>query len=71
MEPDDEYLCIVPVRGKSASVLLAFGDDPILSMVLSKAFCWPPTTRSPIRRSWRRPGGAVGGAGTVRGSGLA
>ncbi|GIJ43786.1 hypothetical protein Val02_06720 [Virgisporangium aliadipatigenens] len=38
MEPNDEYLCIVPARGKGTSVQLPFDDDPILSVVLSKAF---------------------------------
>jgi len=39
MEPNDEYLCIVPARGKSAgNVHLPFEDDDRLSMILSKAF---------------------------------
>jgi hypothetical protein len=38
MEPNDEYLCVVPARGGDASVMLPFDDDPILSVVLSKAF---------------------------------
>lgn len=38
MEPDDTYLCVVPVRGKGDSrVFLPFEDDR-LSLILSKAF---------------------------------
>jgi hypothetical protein len=40
MEPNDEYLCIVPARGKAAlgNVFLPFEDDQRLSVILSKAF---------------------------------
>ncbi|HJP87797.1 MAG TPA: DUF4132 domain-containing protein [Candidatus Limnocylindrales bacterium] len=41
MEPSDTYLCIVPSRGEgadSARVFLPFDDDPILTIILSKAF---------------------------------
>lgn len=39
MEPNDQYLCIVPDRrGSSNKVFLPFEDDTTLSLVLSKAF---------------------------------
>lgn len=41
MEPNDQYLCIVPARGKgtnTANVFLPFEGDRGLSLVLSKAF---------------------------------
>jgi hypothetical protein len=39
MEPNDEYLCIVPARGPRAkNVFLPFADDVRLSEILSKAF---------------------------------
>ena len=41
MEPNDQYLCIVPSRGKDANldkVFLPFEGDRGLSLVLSKAF---------------------------------
>jgi hypothetical protein len=39
MSPDDTYLCIVAARSSGANkVFLPFDDDPVLSMVLSKAF---------------------------------
>ena len=40
MEPKDQYLCIVPARGEgpASKVFLPFDDDPVLSLVLSKAF---------------------------------
>jgi hypothetical protein len=39
MEPNDEYLCIVPERGKRVrNVFLPFEDDMRLSVILSKAF---------------------------------
>jgi hypothetical protein len=39
MEPNDEYLCIVPERGKTVrNVFLPFEDDTRLSVILSKAF---------------------------------
>ena len=42
MEPDDQYLCIVPsqgaVKGPAAKVFLPFEGDRTLSIILSKAF---------------------------------
>jgi hypothetical protein len=40
MEPNDQYLCIVPKQGEVAneSVLLPFEGDRTLSIILSKAF---------------------------------
>lgn len=39
MEPNDEYLCIVPARGRGTkSVFLPFEEDTVLSVILSKAF---------------------------------
>jgi len=42
MEPNDQYLCIVPGRGNSSSpterLYLPFEGDPVLSIILSKAF---------------------------------
>jgi hypothetical protein len=42
MEPNDQYLCIVPGRGSSSSpterLYLPFEGDPVLSIILSKAF---------------------------------
>jgi Domain of unknown function (DUF4132) len=39
MEPDDQYLCIVPARGKGPTKLfLPFPEDERLSVILSKAF---------------------------------
>jgi len=42
MEPNDQYLCIVPGRGNSSSpserIYLPFEGDPVLSIILSKAF---------------------------------
>jgi hypothetical protein len=37
MEPDDAYLCVVPDRAKAKKVSLPFDDDPVLSVILSKA----------------------------------
>ena len=37
MEPHDAYLCIVPARGGAGRLHLPFEDDPMLSMILSKA----------------------------------
>jgi hypothetical protein len=37
MEPDDAYLCIVPDRAKTKKFSLPFDDDPVLSVILSKA----------------------------------
>lgn len=39
MSPNDQYLCIIAARDARASKLfLPFDDDPILSLILSKAF---------------------------------
>jgi hypothetical protein len=39
MSPNDQYLCIVAARDSQANKLfLPFDDDPVLSLVLSKAF---------------------------------
>jgi hypothetical protein len=41
MEPNDQYLCIVPDRSKpalSSNVFLPFEGDTGLSIILSKAF---------------------------------
>jgi hypothetical protein len=39
MEPNDEYLCIVPERGRGArNLYLPFEEDSRLSVILSKAF---------------------------------
>ena len=39
MEPNDRYLCIVAARdGRAAKLFLPFDDDPVLSLILSKAF---------------------------------
>ncbi len=40
MEPSDTYLCIVPARGgkDTGRLFLPFDDDPMLGLILSKAF---------------------------------
>ncbi len=39
MSPADQYLCIVAAPGTQAGkVFLPFDDDPVLSLILSKAF---------------------------------
>lgn len=41
MEPNDQYLCIVPDRSQknyTENIFLPFGDDNGLSIILSKAF---------------------------------
>jgi hypothetical protein len=42
MEPNDQYLCIVPdrspARGGESDLFLPFEGDSVLSVVLSKAF---------------------------------
>jgi hypothetical protein len=43
MEPDDQYLCIVPARGVASEgldgkVFLPFEGDQTLAIILSKAF---------------------------------
>lgn len=48
MEPNDQYLCIVPGRGKdnkTAGVFLPFEDDQVLSIILSKAFLLAEDTK--------------------------
>ncbi|MGS2616599.1 DUF4132 domain-containing protein [Micromonospora sp. LZ34] len=37
MDPNDAYLCIVPARDRTGRLHLPFEDDPMLSMILSKA----------------------------------
>ena len=58
MEPNDQYLCIVPARtAEPANVFLPFDGDPVLAVILSKAFLLAdddqitdPTILSQIRR---------------------
>jgi len=38
MEPNDQYLCIVPARHDSEDLLLPFEGDRVLAVILSKAF---------------------------------
>ena len=39
MSPNDQYLCIVAARdGRADKLFLPFDDDPVLSLILSKAF---------------------------------
>ena len=41
MEPNDQYLCIVPDSRKKANtekIFLPFDDDAVFSIILSKAF---------------------------------
>ena len=39
MDPDDQYLCIVAARdARVGKLFLPFDDDPLLSLILSKAF---------------------------------
>ena len=47
MEPNDQYLCIVPARGKApvGNVFLPFEDDQRLSVILSKAFLLSKDTK--------------------------
>jgi hypothetical protein len=49
MEPNDQYLCIVPGRGSSTAeterLFLPFEGDPVLSIILSKAFLLAEDTR--------------------------
>jgi hypothetical protein len=37
IEPDDRYLCIVPVNSQRSKVMLPFDGDQVLSVILSKA----------------------------------
>jgi hypothetical protein len=49
MEPNDQYLCIVPGRGSGESatehLFLPFEGDTVLAIVLSKAFLLSEDTR--------------------------
>lgn len=48
MEPDDQYLCIVPARGAEGAqegVSLPFEGDGVLAVILSKAFLLVDDTR--------------------------
>jgi hypothetical protein len=50
MEPNDQYLCIVPARGSAANapddkLFLPFKGDSVLSIVLSKAFLLADDTK--------------------------
>ncbi len=38
MEPNDEYLCIVPARDQNSEVFLPFEGDKTLAVIISKAF---------------------------------
>jgi hypothetical protein len=39
MSPNDQYLCIVAARdARAGKLFLPFDDDPLLSLILSKAF---------------------------------
>ncbi|NMO51940.1 DUF4132 domain-containing protein [Actinoplanes sp. TBRC 11911] len=58
MEPDDAYLCIVADRGPAKKLSLPFDDDPVLSVILSKAVMLAaddritdPTITRQLRRS--------------------
>ena len=56
MEPNDEYLCIVPSRGKAGGekVFLPFEGDSTLSLILSKAFLLAADDKMTILRQLRR-----------------
>lgn len=46
MSPDDQYLCIVAARdGRAGKLFLPFDDDPVLSLILSKAFLLAEDTK--------------------------
>jgi hypothetical protein len=50
MEPNDQYLCIVPSRGRAAEgateqLYLPFAGDTVLSVILSKAFLLADDTK--------------------------
>ena len=46
MAPDDQYLCIVAARdGRAGKLFLPFDDDPVLSVILSKAFLLADDTK--------------------------
>ena len=63
MEPNDEYLCIVPGRGPQglATVFLPFEGDQVLSLILSEAFLLAAdekiTDRTILSQMRRRAGG--------------
>jgi hypothetical protein len=39
MSPNDQYRCIVAARdGRAGKLFLPFDDDPVLGLILSKAF---------------------------------
>ncbi len=52
MEPNDQYLCIVPARGATAGAgtvdktFLPFEGDSTLSLILSKAFLLAADTKT-------------------------
>ena len=66
MEPNDQYLCIVPGHGRRAAerVLLPFEGDQGLAIILSKAFLLAQDDQiedetilsqiAPSRRAWGR-----------------
>ena len=46
MTPDDQYLCIVAARdARAGRLFLPFDDDPLLSLILSKAFLLADDTK--------------------------
>lgn len=46
MSPNDQYLCIVAARdGRAGKLFLPFDDDPVLSLILSKAFMLSEDTK--------------------------
>jgi hypothetical protein len=46
MSPNDQYLCIVAARdGRAGKLFLPFDDDPVLSLILSKAFLLADDTK--------------------------
>jgi hypothetical protein len=49
MEPNDQYLCIVPSRGRAEGaaepLYLPFAGDTVLSVILSKTFLLADDTR--------------------------
>jgi hypothetical protein len=49
MDPNGQYLCIVPARtGKQEKVFLPFEGDTMLSVILSKAFLLAHDTKIDI-----------------------
>lgn len=46
MSPNDCYLCIVATRdGRASKLFLPFDDDPVLSLILTKAFLLADDTK--------------------------